>query len=501
VAELLKAGVTPSVNFDLSDWKITLPTDSSGGISGTAVEVQVLTGYQNSRYFYTASDGAMVFTAPVEGATTSGSKYARSELREMNDGARAAWNLEQGGYMAATLEVDRVPTLADGSQGKVVVGQIHGQDDELVRLYWDKGTVYFVNDRAGAGDKETKFTLLDANGKAPSVSLNEKFSYSIDAQDDLLKVKVYADGAVYSSTTRINDVWDTDTFYFKAGTYLGVNETQGTGFGQTSFYGLTFNHTGAEPTPTMPGSSGPAPSQPAPAPTPTAPAPAPSAPSQGSSPTKAGWPADLDNPTPGASHIGGTSGVDVRMGTSGNDVFAGSAGADTLAGGAGFDVVSYASSKAGVSVDLDKAVQSRQTGDSSYDVLTSIEGIWGSAYNDRLYGTPGDNVLAGGRGDDFLDGDKGADVIIGGSGSDILVGSGGADRFVFTADDGRDTINDFKAGEDKLVFDDMPGVSSVAHVLAHATVSGSSVVLTFGDDSITLLNTNLNTLSGDLLFI
>jgi hypothetical protein len=119
----LNSSVAPSGNFDLSNWKITLPVDSNGRFSGTAMEVKNLSGYQHSKYFYTAADGAMTFVAPVEGATTSGSSYARSELREMNGTANAAWNLQTGGFMSATLEVDAAPNR-DGTGGKIVVGQI-----------------------------------------------------------------------------------------------------------------------------------------------------------------------------------------------------------------------------------------------------------------------------------------------------------------------------------------------------------------------------------------
>src|SRR5206468_4514274 len=82
----LNPSLPPSGNFDLSHWKLTLPVDSNGTNTGTAVEVQVsqmVAGYTNASYFYTASDGAMLFWCPVDGATTSGSSYPRSELREM----------------------------------------------------------------------------------------------------------------------------------------------------------------------------------------------------------------------------------------------------------------------------------------------------------------------------------------------------------------------------------------------------------------------------------
>jgi Ca2+-binding RTX toxin-like protein len=273
----LNPDVAPSGNFDLSNWKITLPVDSSGGTSGTAVEVSNLIGYQNSKYFYTAPDGAMVFYAPVNGATTSGSSYARSELREMNGSAKAAWNLSTGGSMTATLEVDAAP-MRDGQGHKIVVGQIHGQDDELVRLYWQDNKLYFANDQSGSDNEEHNFNFKADDGSAPDVSLNEKFSYTINAKGNTLDVDIYADGKVYHSHTSINSVWQSDTFYFKAGAYLGANESNGSGYGQTSFYDLRFTHSGAL-TPTDPGVSDPAPTDPPPTDpdaTPADPAPVPS---------------------------------------------------------------------------------------------------------------------------------------------------------------------------------------------------------------------------------
>jgi Alginate lyase/RTX calcium-binding nonapeptide repeat (4 copies) len=238
----LYSSFSPSRNFNLSHWKITLPTDRNGNFSGTASEMKNLNGFVNLKYFYTGSDGAMVFKAPVQGATTSGSRYARSELREMSGSERAAWTINQGGSMKATLEVDQAPILFNGAKGRVVVGQVHGQDDELVRLYWEKNTLYFVNDIAGATGQETKFALTNKAGSRPNVVLNERFSYSIDVTTDRVKVTVSADGQTYSATDHINQAWRSDAFYFKAGTYLGVNETQGTGYGQTSFYDLKVSH-------------------------------------------------------------------------------------------------------------------------------------------------------------------------------------------------------------------------------------------------------------------
>jgi hypothetical protein len=235
---------TNSDNFDLENWKITLPVDNKGKTSGTAKEVKNLIGYEDSRFFYDAKDGAMVFKASVDGATTSGSKYARTELREMDGSDRAAWGLSEGGTLTATLKVDETPFKDSGAPGRVVVGQIHGQDDELVRLYYEDGKMYFMNDQAGPDDKETKFTFKNDAEEQPDISQGETFSYMIDAHGKKLTVKILADGQEYISSTKINPVWNSDMFYFKAGVYLGVNESTGSGEGQASFYGLDFSHAG-----------------------------------------------------------------------------------------------------------------------------------------------------------------------------------------------------------------------------------------------------------------
>lgn len=323
----LNANVAPSGNFDLTNWKITLPVDSSGNASGTAIEVKDLSGYQNSKYFYTAADGAMVFYASVDGATTSGSSYARSELREMNGTAKAAWNLSTGGFMSATLEVDAAP-MRDGQGKKIVVGQIHGEDDELVRLYWHDNKLYFANDLSGSDNKEHTFNFKADDGSAPDVSLNEKFSYTINAKGNVLDVDIYADGKVYHSHTTINSVWQSDSFYFKAGTYLGANETNGSGYGQTSFYALTFNHNGTTSTPTNPVPSNPTPTPvPNPDPVPTTPT-TPDAPVPGRPVTTKIVPGSDSN-----NYVTGASANEWLKGNAGRDVLWGKAGSDVLTGG------------------------------------------------------------------------------------------------------------------------------------------------------------------------
>ena len=125
---------------------------------------------------------------------------------------------------------------------------------------------------------------------------------------------------------------------------------------------------------------------------------------------------------------------DELSGMAGDDRLDGGPGADVLDGGAGTDIASYTRSPAAVVVYLDG--QRSLGGDAEGDVLTEIEYVWGSRYDDnifgnsadnRLYGNAGNDWLVGGLGDDRLWGGPGYDELIGMAGDDLLFGGPGAD--------------------------------------------------------------------------
>jgi Ca2+-binding RTX toxin-like protein len=444
----LKSSVAPSGNFDLSNWKITLPVDSNDQFSGTAMEVKNLSGYQHSKYFYTAADGAMTFVAPVEGATTSGSSYARSELREMNGTANAAWNLQTGGFMSATLEVDAAPNR-DGAGGKIVVGQIHGQDDELVRLYWENGKLYFANDQAGSNNSETKFYFVNASGQQPDVSLDERFSYTINAKGDNLEVTVFADGQIYKSVSKINSVWQSDTFYFKAGAYLGANESNGSGYGQTSFYALSFNHNGTGTTPT----------EPTPDPTPgTGDKPfaatddtyAATEDTVLTIPAAQGVLANDIAADGGKAAIAGTfatpHGGSVKLNADGSFVYT------PKANFFGSDSFSYTAKDADGDTDTGtvtfKVADVGETNPTPTPRPTTTK---------TINGTSSANSLTGTSGNDRIDGKGGDDKIWAKNGSDVLIGGSGKDTFTFETKPGSanvDVIVDFNVADDTIRLND-----------------------------------------------
>lgn len=118
--------------------------------------------------------------------------------------------------------------------------------------------------------------------------------------------------------------------------------------------------------------------------------------------------------------LSGLAGNDTLEGGNGNDVLRGGAGADHLVGGSGIDIAMYSESSVGVTVDL--AAGKGIGGNAQGDVLSGVEGVYGSSGNDVLYGGATANTLVGNAGNDVIDGR---------GGQDSLGGGAGADRFVF----------------------------------------------------------------------
>lgn len=248
-ALLFAPTVARADSVDLSRWNVTIPVDSKGTTSGEAIELPA------AGHVAVSPAGDLIFTAPVTGATTSGSKYPRDELRELNGTALAGWKLATGGTMTATVSVDQMPLLKDGTVGKAVIGQIHGASNELTRLYWNNGVVNFHDDISGTDHKEHEFTFPSL----PVIPLGKKFSYEIDAAPAALKITIFLDGKTYATSLVPDTKWTSDTLYFKAGIYLGENASQGaTGQGQDTFYALDYGHTagaglgGLPPPPVVP---------------------------------------------------------------------------------------------------------------------------------------------------------------------------------------------------------------------------------------------------------
>ncbi|WP_373505729.1 hypothetical protein [Aestuariivirga sp.] len=171
--------------------------------------------------------------------------------------------------------------------------------------------------------------------------------------------------------------------------------------------------------------------------------------------------------------LNGLAGDDDLQGANGDDTLIGGQGADSLNGGAGIDTASYASSSAGVDVDLVSGNASG--GEADGDTFLDIENLVGSGRadsltgngesnvlsgggrNDLLLGRGGDDTLDGGDGDDILEGGNHDDVLTGGRGTDEMTGGAGLDRFDFNSTNQsgigslRDIITDFSQADGDLI--------------------------------------------------
>ncbi len=280
----------PGSNFDLLTWKLDTPADLDGdNRSDTASETDLDTGFSDG-FFFTDADGAMVFRATIDGATTSAnSRYTRSELREMMRRGNTSistrgvnrnnWVLGyqpdpgitvggRNGVLRGTLAVNQVTTTGDRNQvGRVIIGQIHAESDEPARLYFrkypenERGFIYLAHEIRNSDD--IYFSIVgpvnsdldsapsdDANPEN-GIALNEIFSYEILQQDSRIDVIVrrgdstgpiighnYVDMEAQNSGYNVPEEW----MYFKAGAYLQDNTGDPDDFAQVTFYDLDVSH-------------------------------------------------------------------------------------------------------------------------------------------------------------------------------------------------------------------------------------------------------------------
>ncbi|MBZ9611657.1 polysaccharide lyase family 7 protein [Rheinheimera maricola] len=270
----------PSENFDLLDWSLTLPTDLNKDKKADIVYERALAdGFELKPFFYTAEDGGMVFACPNEGAkTSSNTKYARTELREMLRRGKTQiktqgvtknnWVFSQvhgsvkrnagaiEGSLEATLAVNRVSITGDERQvGRVIIGQIHATDDEPLRLYYrklpnnEKGSIYFAHEINGGDDiwvniiGSRSHTLSDPED---GIRLNEKFSYKITVENSVLFVTIIRPNK--ANITKSLDLSQSgyhsnnQYMYFKAGVYNQNNSGDPRDYVQATFYHLDNQH-------------------------------------------------------------------------------------------------------------------------------------------------------------------------------------------------------------------------------------------------------------------
>lgn len=198
-----QSGATlPSQLLNLTNWKITLPTGASS--SPTEIKQPQLASFSVDPWFVLSSDKTGVrFRAPVNGVTTSGSSYPRSELREMtsNGTANAAWSSNTGIH---TMTIEEAITAVPQTKKHVVAGQIHDASNDVIviRLEYPK---LFVDIGGTTGP------ILDSN-----YTLGKKFTVKFEVSNGSTKI-YYNNSLAYTLTKSYSGA------YFKAGAYTQSN--------------------------------------------------------------------------------------------------------------------------------------------------------------------------------------------------------------------------------------------------------------------------------------
>ena len=267
--------------LELEDWYLTLPEDlNQDGKADTISETKLSKGWTDKRYFYPSNDGGLVFKAPIAGAKTSkNTNYVRTELREMlrrgnikiktAEPGKNNWVLSTAakryrkraggvnGELHASLAVNHVTTTGAKSEvGRVIIGQIHGRDDEPVRLYYrklphhKKGSLYFAHEVKDQED-DIYVPLLgnranSADDPIDGIALNEKFSYTIVAAGHALEVSIIKNEKVIARKRLDMSESGYDSsdeyLYFKAGVYNQNKTGRADDYVQATFYSLRNLH-------------------------------------------------------------------------------------------------------------------------------------------------------------------------------------------------------------------------------------------------------------------
>ena len=267
-------------SIELADWYLSIPVDENTNSKAISIYEQELNdSYFNAEFFFQDLNGGLVFRAPIEGAKTStNTKYTRTELREMlrrgntnistqgingnNWVFSSASNAEQqaaggvDGNLTVELAVNHVTTTGEKSQiGRVIIGQIHANDDEPIRIYYrklpnnDKGAIYLAHEIKD-GDDIYKELIGSRSQSADSpvngIELNERFSYEISVIANQLTLTISREGHADISKTvdMSNSGYDLggQYMYFKAGVYNQNNTGNTKDYVQATFYKIENSH-------------------------------------------------------------------------------------------------------------------------------------------------------------------------------------------------------------------------------------------------------------------
>ncbi|NRN71366.1 Chondroitinase-B, partial [Kibdelosporangium sp. 4NS15] len=214
----------PADVLDLRNWYIGLPIGEEE--KPLNVEQPELATYSIDPWFRAAPDcTAVQFRAAVNGVTTSGSNYPRSELREMSGSSKASWSSTSGTH---TMVIDQAITAVPQGRPNIVAGQIHDAEND-VSVFRLEGSKLYITD----GNNKHK---LVTDNYVLGTRFQAKFVVSGG------QIKAYYNGVLQATLSK-----SFSGGYFKAGAYTQANcgnasPCSNSNYGEVKIYGLSVTH-------------------------------------------------------------------------------------------------------------------------------------------------------------------------------------------------------------------------------------------------------------------
>ncbi len=214
--------VTPGKILNLANWKLALPINTEANGNPDEIKQPNLATYSNENFFFVNSEQTgVVFRANAGGATTSGSSYPRSEMREMTNNGRveASWSSSDEEHsMTVTQAITALPPV----KSEVVAGQIHDANDDVIMIRLEKNHLFVEADGDSIGTLEANYVL------------GTKFTVTITANSNGIRV-------LYNDNKTITHDKVGSGYYFKAGCYVQSNTSRGdapNAYGEVIIYDL-----------------------------------------------------------------------------------------------------------------------------------------------------------------------------------------------------------------------------------------------------------------------
>ena len=224
--------VSPAQVLNLTSWKLTVPMTNPRKPTGDAQQIAqpALASFERDPWFVVQPGCHGVrFRAPVNGVTTKGSKYPRSELREMRADGRspASWSSSTGTH---TMTIREAITHVPVQKPDVVAGQIHDASSDL-SVFRLEGRKLYVTD-----GNNSHYKLVTSD-----YVLGTVFEARYVVSDGT--INAYYNGALQASIHK-----PFAGAYFKAGVYTQANCTNASpcsdaNYGEVVIYQLTTSHT------------------------------------------------------------------------------------------------------------------------------------------------------------------------------------------------------------------------------------------------------------------